>query len=360
MSLQHIQLRPKENKALARQLGGTRYGGELPKPYAGPTITPIDRSMNRTPSASSAPLLQALNGPAPDIQGEAWARREEIVAANQAKLDAEADALYQSVQGLSPEDQKYMLDKVVTKGSSSALASALGAEPGSISPAAIRTDPLMKTMMDKNYIKKTATGYDWMLPEKAKPELKSIEKWVDESGWSHIITIDAEGNKEDEIIGREAKEEEPEKGLTVSEAVALERLSMDKEKAAKGEGDAIIKQAIDLTGPKYRIGEVISGKIIKQKDVDNWNKSYTENYNMVLEMYGNKPAIPTGNLSLDMIPDTTPEVKTRKEEIALNKAQYEDRPDIIMTMEQLLGMPSTGKWSPQLEYMLFTYGMEGK
>ena len=61
-----------------------------------------------------------------------------------------------------------------------------------------------------------------------------------------------------------------------------------------------------------------------------------------------------------MIPDTTPDIKQRKEEIALYKAQYEDRPDIIMTIEQMFGMASTGKWSPQLEYMLFTHGTEGK
>ena len=323
MPLQHIQLRPKKNPsvpALQRQLqerspqpGGTRYGGELPKPYAGPTITPIDRGMNRTPSATSAPLLQALNGPAPDIQGEAWARREEIVAANQAKLDAEADALYQSVQGLSPEDQKYMLDKVVTKGSSSALASALGAEPGSISPAAIRTDPLMKTMMDKNYIKKTATGYDWMLPEKEK---KLTSQRVD-SYSGEIVNVYADGTE----LRTGNFEKLPEEKPTSADLLNEEKLAQLK----KSFGNQYVLDAMDMLGAPPVAGEPQrdkEGKVVfiaTQQDVDNYWMS-------VVETVNSRKNLENGKVNMDWM------------------QRLYKTPEDISRFQQMAGVETTGFW----------------
>jgi len=347
-------------------------------------------------------LMGALTGGAPDMQADAWARRKETVEANQAKLDTEADALYGLVQNLSKKDQDYILGKIVSKGKDTgALITALGGAPTteSVTARAERyeregkgwtpeeqalhyaelnkqnpgwdktapyarkatslgvTDPLMKTMLNKNYVKKTATGYAWMLPEKEK-KVVNINQWTDESGWLNQTTTFDDSTTKTEIIGREAKEKEKE--ATISEVVALGRLAMDKAKAAKGEGDAIIDKALKLTGPRYGKGEIVDGKKYTKTQVEDWNKRFTDNYNMLSDLYGGTPSIPTGELSLDMIPDTTPGIKQRKEEIALYKAQYEDRPDIIMTIEQMFGMASTGKWSPQLEYMLFTYGMGGK
>jgi len=218
--------------------------------------------------------------------------------------------------------------------------------------------------MDKNYIRKTESGYDWMLPEKEK-KVSNIETILSDTGEQMNVVTYADGTQEvKHTYIYPAKEAT---GPSITEQINVEKLGMEKEgvlaKQQKERDDQhakVVKEAIDLTGPKYRVGEVIGGKKVKQADVDNWEKEYARNYDMLLSMYEKTPSIPTDNLSLDMIPDTSPEVTTRKEEIALNKAQYEDRPDIIMTMEQLLGMTPTGKWSPGLEYMLFTYGMEGK
>jgi len=192
-------------------------------------------------------------------------------------------------------------------------------------------------------------------------KVEDVRTWTDEQGWLRQTTTFDDGTSETEILGREAQEKEEETGPTISEKIALERLRMDKDKAAKGQGDKIIEKALEMTGKKYGVGEVLkNGLKITQNWVDNWDKRFTDNYNMMLDLFGGTPSIPTGNLSLDMIPNTSPEVAQRKEEIALHKAQYEDRPDIIMTIESELGMPITGKWSPQLEFMLYTRGMGGK
>jgi len=429
MSLQHIQLRAKEKdtSALEKALAGAKpkssyiSGPTSVKPYAGPTSTLDDTNKGATnlakgyfrPGAGS--LEEALRaatpatGSAPDIQGDAWAKRTEIVDANKAKLDAAADALYASVQGLEKKDQKYILDKIVGKNQSTdSLVTALGggATTESVTARAERyeregrqwtpeeqalhyaelneqnldwdktastarnatslgvTDPMLKAMMDKNYIRKTESGYDWMLPEKEK-KVSNIETILSDTGEQMNVVTYADGTQEvKHTYIYPAKEAT---GPSITEQINVEKLGMEKEgvlaKQQKERDDQhakVVKEAIDLTGPKYRVGEVIGGKKVKQADVDNWEKEYARNYDMLLSMYEKTPSIPTDNLSLDMIPDTSPEVTTRKEEIALNKAQYEDRPDIIMTMEQLLGMTPTGKWSPGLEYMLFTYGMEGK
>jgi len=173
MPLQHIQLRPKKDKdALGRALKkekpkkvfGPTYVPREVKPYAGPTpalggagaAPGVTLSHFRPGAGTLEEALRAaepVTGRAPDIQARAWARREEIVAEEQARLDAEADVLYGAVQDLSPEDQDFILSKVTTKARPSALGAALGAEPGAISPAAVRTDPLLKTMIDKNYVR---------------------------------------------------------------------------------------------------------------------------------------------------------------------------------------------------------------
>ena len=398
-------------KAAARRvIRGPSQGLAPTGAYAGPTPTldegksplGIYPELAKGYFKPEGGLMRALTGGAPDMQADAWARRKETVEANQAKLDTEADALYGLVQNLSKQDQDYILGKIVNKGKDTgALITALGGAPTteSVTARAERyeregkgwtpeeqalhyaelnkqnpgwdktapyarkatslgvTDPLMKTMLNKNYVKKTATGYAWMLPEKEK-KIVNINQWTDESGWLNQTTTFDDSTTKTEIIGREAKEKEKE--ATISEVVALERLAMDKAKAAKGEGDAIIDKALKLTGPRYGKGEIVDGKKYTKTQVEDWNKRFTDNYNMLSDLYGGTPSIPTGELSLDMIPDTTPGIKQRKEEIALHKAQYEDRPDIIMTIEQMFGMALTGKWSPQLEYMLFTYGMGGK
>jgi len=352
-------------KAAARRvIRGPSQGLAPTGAYAGPTPTldegksplGIYPELAKGYFKPEGGLMRALTGGAPDMQADAWARRKETVEANQAKLDTEADALYGLVQNLSKQDQDYILGKIVNKGKDTgALITALGGAPTteSVTARAERyeregkgwtpeeqalhyaelnktapyarkatslgvTDPLMKAMLNKNYIKKTATGYAWMLPEKEK-KIVNINQWTDESGWLNQTTTFDDSTTKTEIIGREAKEKEKE--ATISEVVALERLAMDKAKAAKGEGDAIIDKALKLTGPRYGKGEIVDGKKYTKTQVEDWNKRFTDNYNMLSDLYGGTPSVPTGELSLDMIPDTTPGIKQRKEEIALYKAQ---------------------------------------
>ena len=363
---EEIRAKTMPQPALARGLEG---GGTV-KPYAGPTPTSggeksplgiypeLAKPYFREGAGSLEEALRAAGGgPAPDIQAEAWARRKEIVEENQAKLDAQADALYQAAQGLSKKDQDYILSKVVTKGKPSALAGALGAEPGAISPAAIRTDPLMKTMMDKNYIKKTATGYDWMLPEEEPLKPTATTKWTDESGWTHITTTFADGTTKDETIGREAPEAVKATGPSVTEQLAV----LKYEKELSDEEFKNVPKALELTGPRYGVGETDKdGKKVKQADVDNWNERFDNNLAKLNEVYGMGPKLPTSGLSLDNIPDTSPEVKKRKEEIVIAKARVENNPGAIRALEATLGLPQTGTWSPQLEFMLYQYSGGGQ
>jgi len=262
-------------KAAARRvIRGPSQGLAPTGAYAGPTPTldegksplGIYPELAKGYFKPEGGLMGALTGGAPDMQADAWARRKEIVEANQAKLDKEADALYGSVQGLSKQDQDYILGKIVGKGKDTdALITALGGAPTteSVTARAERyeregkgwtpeeqalhyaelneqnpgwdktapyarkatslgvTDPLMKTMLNKNYVKKTATGYAWMLPEKEK-KVVNINQWTDESGWLNQTTTFDDSTTKTEIIGREAKEKEKE--ATISEVVALKRL----------------------------------------------------------------------------------------------------------------------------------------
>jgi len=367
------------------------YGGNGVQATGGPEQRPREafRGGMQYSQPSANPLKSALtaNTPTPDWQQEAWDRRTEIVAERKDEFDKEADALYGIVQKLGKDDQDRLLSEVVNKDSGKTTPSTISVamdptqralmheelherEPSwdktePIGPQEVTvkgtTGPLLQTLIDKHYVRSDEKGgYSWMLPEEEKKVI-NVSTWTDESGWLQQTTTFDDGTSKTENLGREAKEVEKETGPTISEKIAIARYNDDKAKAAKGQGDKIIEKALEMTGTKYGVGEVLkNGLEITQNWVDNWDKRFTDNYNMMLELFGNSPSIPTGDLSLDMIPDTSPEVAQRKEKIALHKAQYEDRPDIIMTIENELGLPITGKWSPQLEFMLYTRGMGGK
>ena len=257
MAFQYITLRPKKleevlkpravtgkKPALAQKLAGPTYSGPTPT-LAGekkaPTVTP---SYFRPGAGTLEEALRAaepVTGKGLDIQARAWDRREEIVAEEQAKLDAMADALYNDVQNLARKDQDYILSRIVSKTRPSGLATALGAEPGAISPTAIRTDPLMQTMIDKHYIRPDGRGgYSWMLPMKEK-KVMNVSTWTDESGWLQQTTTYEDGTSETEILGRGAKEEVT-TGLTSSEQLGWARLQFDVEKTGAIHVSAAIKE----------------------------------------------------------------------------------------------------------------------
>jgi len=257
-----------------------------------------------------------------------------MVVGKQDKANAGADEMYKRILLLDEQGQKIALD------------------------ATRQSHPeYIKAMEEKGYLSPEGE----IVKMKEEKKVEDVRTWTDEQGWLRQTTTFDDGTSKTIILGREAQEKEEETGPTISESIALEKLRMEKEKIAKGQGDKIVEKALDMTGTRYGEGEIDknSNKVTK-KQVADWNKRYTENYNMLLDLFGGTPSIPTGNLSLDMIPNTSPEVAQRKEEIALHKAQYEDRPDSIMTIESKLGIPITGKWSPQLEFMLYTRGMGGK
>lgn len=232
--------------------GGPSYRERPPSPLAaGPAAVGHFR-----PGAGS--LEEALRAATPatgkaiDIQGQAWAKREEIVAANQAELDAQADALYSSVQDLAEKDRDFILSKIVGKGKPSGLAAALGAEPGAISPVAVRTDPLMQTMIDKHYIRLDEKGeYSWMLPMKEK-KVVNVNTWTDESGWLQQTTTYEDGTSETELLGRPEKEVAP-TGLTPSEELGWARYHFDVAKV----GDVYVTQEMKAQGPAPTEGVTI-------------------------------------------------------------------------------------------------------
>jgi len=340
--LGQLRIPPKPKKkpsALTRAL-------ETPvKAYAGPTSTlggeksplGIYPELAKGYFKPEGGLMGALTGGVPDWQADAWAKRKEMVEANQAKLDAEADALYGAVQNLGKPDQDYVLSKVAGKGKDTgALAAALGAKPGAISPAAIRTDPLMKTMIDKNYIKKTATGYAWMLPEKEK-EVANVSKWTDESGWLNQTTTFKDGTSKTEIIGREAPEAA--KAPSVTEQVAVAKLGIEEET----HNERFRTEAIKNQGDMPREGDVITvpGLLGDKKitiTADNV-KEHQNNYWKGVNAY-----IVNAQRTIDNV-----------------KAKYESRPDIIIGMKRKLGWPEnecTGEWNWKFEEELVGMGVE--
>ena len=243
MALQHIQLRPEKLKEVLRPRAvagkkpalARRLVTQGPKPYAGPTSSfakePAFKGGMEYSPITREPLARALapTGGAPDIQAEAWARREEIVAEEQTRLDKEADALYTAVQDLSPNDQDFVLSKVVSKEKPGGLAAALGVEPGAISPAAVRTDPLMQTMIDKNYIRRDERGgYSWMLPMKEKAVASTTTRIQD--NWIYEDITYQDGTTESVLRGPAPKEEVT-AGLTSSEQLGWARLQFDVDKA---------------------------------------------------------------------------------------------------------------------------------
>jgi len=330
MPLTHIQLRPKERKvkpviaekkpALARMLGEPSPGLAPITPYKAPLTTPPPR----------APLARALGAPtpAPDWQAEAWARRKEIVEENQAKLDAQADALYNAAQGLSKKDQDYILSKVVSKAKPGGLAAALGAEPGAISPAAVRTDPLMQTLIDKHYIRLDENGqtYSWMLPEKVKDTAFRDTRTVD--GWLYEDITYKDGSTESRLVGR-AEVEAPE-APSLSEQVSLARLQFDIEKYGQENVETAMKQLGDapILGGTMRAPGTSNYRKVKQEDVDAY-------YNALQELSNYMRINKSGPQTVDDV-----------------AALYKNNPDAIKTVQAQFGLEPTGLWSPELAQAL--------
>lgn len=288
MPLTHIQLRARERKAarakptprrkptLERRLvagpgpaiaGGPSYRPQPPSPLATGALA---KPYFRPGAGTLEEVLRAakpVTGKGLDIQAQAWARRKEIVAEEQTKLDKEADALYDAVQDLSPEDQDFILSKVVGKAKPSGLAAALGAEPGAVSPTAVGTDPLMQTMIDKHYVRRDETGkYSWMLPMKEK-KVTNVNTWTDEQGWLQQTTTFADGTSETELLGRAAKEEVT-TGLTPSEQLGRARLQFDVEKAGAIHVSAAIKERGEAPISGVTIVKRPGGKDRKATDED--------------------------------------------------------------------------------------------
>lgn len=349
MAFQYVQLRPKKleevlkpravtgkKPALARRLGvspgpaipgGPSYrpqppsplaAGALAKPYFRPGAGTLEEALR---------AAEPVTGKGLDIQARAWAKRKEMVAEEQAKLDAMADALYTRVQELSPEDQAFMLSKVVAKGKPSGLAAALGAEPGAIPPAAIRTDPLLKTMIDKNYVRLDEKGeYSWMLPMKEKKVI-NVSTWTDEAGWLQKTTTYEDGTSETELLGRPEKEV-VEAGLTPSEELGWARYHFDVAKA----GEIYVSAAMKERGPAP-----IEGITMIERPGEKKRKATAE------DVAAHWQAIKE---DADFRRVSAEGIKTIEDA----KIFYQYDPEAIKNMQRNIpGMVVDGKWSDELE-----------
>lgn len=382
MALQHIQLREKPVKETKQKtLQNALKKGPIVSPSQGWTGLPgfsdearkIYESKQPSGISTNIPswrsgagsLEEALRAATPatgsaiDIQGQAWAKRKEMVEANQAKLNAEADALYGAVQDLSKEDQNFILSKIAGKSKGTLTQALAGTKGGVMYPSAAgpptaemeqagqvkrigRTDPLLQTMLDKNYIRQDETGYSWMLPEEENKVL-NVSQWTDEQGWLNQTTVYANGKTDTQILGREEKEaaEPP----SISDQVAVARLEFDVQKF----GPDIMERAMKLAGPPPVVG--VSTKTAKgflgvgekeivatQKDYDNWVATAEQ---IAVDLVETTPNTPT----VGQVPSTIEEAKLK----------YQNDPAGIEILRKKLGLPPGG-WDTALEDALKSTG----
>jgi len=364
-----LALQREDDEIRAKTMPQPTQGGGTVKPYAGPTPTlgGAETTKSKTAATTRAPLAQALTPSigAPDIQGEAWAKRTEMVEANQAKLDAEADALYGSIQGLSREDQNYLLSKITGKRKGGALTSALkggstvssALSPeerdlyyaelneqnpdyaGEYGPQSVaikgRTDPLLQTMIDKNYIRQDETGYSWMLPEE-KQEVLNVSTWTDEQGWLNQTTVFKDGTTDTQILGRGEKEAAG--GVTLEQEIALGEYGMKTQEFSERHRNAAIKDMGDMPRPGIDTLTIDGKDVIATAE---HAQAWIEGVN-VLTAYraaqaGEAPV--EGEVTMSDV-----------------KAQYEGRPDLISNIQQNLGIPVTGVWDDETNRQFELYG----
>ncbi len=332
MPVEHIQLRPKEKPALAQKLAtvptyagptstlSSKQAPSLAKPYFRPGAGSLEEALR---------AAQPATGKAIDTQAVAWAKRKEMVAVEQAKIDKEADALYGAVQDLSPKDQNFILSKVTGKAKPSALSTALG---GEVSPTAIRTDPLMETMIDKHYIRLDENGqtYSWMLPEQEKT---FVEMMTDpQSG--ELIKLYADGSEE--RTGMFTDTTPTDEAPTVGEQISLAKLQFEMEKYGQSNVETAIKQLGNAP--------IEGTTTIRKKGTDNYRVATStdvEAYYTALEDLAQYIKVQKGG------PQTMGDME----------ALYRNRPDLIKTVQQQLGMIPDGTWSAELGdrlYEIFT------
>lgn len=338
--------------AKAREIYEGRKGEEKP-----PWAVTFDWA-----GAREQALARQLRGAEPTpgyISGEERVRMAtEAREEREVELGAEADALYDAVQGLSKSDQDFVLSKVVGK-EEAAGAISIDMDPTQralmeeelrerdvawdptepIGPQAVAVrgakDPLMQTLIDKHYIRLNEDGsYSWMLPEEVKKPM-TRDTHV-EDGWLYEDILYEDGTSTHEIIGRAPAEEVA--APTISEAVALEKLGIAKEEHA----ERFRSQAIDIMGDMPRVG--IDTITVEGEEVI----ATAEHANAWIEGVMLLTAFLSGEAG-----EVPPEGELTMEDV---KSMYEGRPDLISDVQQSLGVPVTGIWDEETEFAFGTYG----
>ena len=309
--------------ALARGLEGR--GGAAPTPYAGPTprgagerepafkggmeYSPITTSFR--PGAGS--LEEALRAAEPatgkglDIQGRAWAKREEMV---EGRVVGAKEA-YDRIVTLDPAGQKVALTAL--RKYKREVYNAMETE-GYLSPAGELVKP-----------KEAAT---------------SVQYVTSDAGEMIALTTYPDGRIETEHTGvYPAVEKEGVAAPTITEAIALEELGMKQTEFAERHRADIIKVLGDM--PRIGLDTVTEGgKEIpaEAKHVTAW----LEGYSLLNALFAARAG------------ETLPEGEATMGEA---QAEFEGSTgEVKMTIQQKLGVPQTGEWDEDTEFALSTYG----
>lgn len=237
-----------------------------------------------------------------DIQGRAWARREEMAGE---RVVGAKDA-YDHIITLDPEGQKVALEAV--RKYKPAVYKAMETE-GYISPAGVLAEPKKKVAFKTTRI----TG-----------------------GWEYEDITYEDGTTETRTLGP-APEVEAE-GATISESIALEKLGMEMGEYAERHRTAAIKVMGDM--PRPGIDTVnIEGKDVPAtvEHANAWLEGVNALTAYLSAQAGEAP--PEGEVSMGDV-----------------KSMYEGRPDLISAVQQRLGIPITGVWDEDTEFAFTTYG----
>lgn len=305
--------------ALARGLEGR---GAAPTAYAGPTPTLAEEKepafkggMEYSPITTSfrpgaGTLEEALRAAEPvtgkglDIQGQAWARRKEIVEGSVVG----AKEAYDRIVTLDPESQKVALNALRRF------------KPG-----------VYKAMETEGYMSPTGV----LVEPKKKAAFRTTRI---EGGWEHEDITYEDGTTESRILG--PAPEEAVEGATITEAIGLEKLGMEQVEFAERHRADIIK----VLGDMPRIGlDMVKDE--KGNDIP----ATPEHVNAWLEGYALLNALFSAKAG-EAPPEGEPTMSEAQREFEGSSGE------VKMAIQQKLGVEQTGEWDEDTEFAMSTYG----
>lgn len=299
--------------ALARGLaGGPTYAeSHQPREERVPTdweaVADRGRAARERALATQLRAAEPVTGKGLDIQGRAWARREEMVE----ERVVSAKEAFDRITTLDPAGQKVALNALRRF------------KPG-----------VYKAMETEGYM---SPAGELVQP---KQEATSVQYVTADNGEMLALTTYPDGRIETEHTGVYPAVEAGEAvGPTISEAIKLEELGMKTQEFGERHYDRII----DVLGHMPRIG--LDTVTVEGKEVP----ATAEHVNAWLQGYSLLSSLFAGEAGEAPV----------EGEVTMSEAQAEferSTGEVKMSIQQKLGVPQTGEWDEPTEFAMSTYG----